>query len=137
VWPAGVKWVGRQTSEQVAGLMKDAAVLVFPSVCYECAPVTIIEASACGLPAIASRIGSVPEFVRHGYNGVLFDPGDAEDLALRVRWAFDHPQELAAMRLHARREYEEKYTAERNYKMLLEIYGAARQTARRGRLVAS
>jgi glycosyltransferase involved in cell wall biosynthesis len=62
--------------------------------------------------------------------GLLFRPGDPEDLAAKVRWAFDHPQELAAMRVAARREFEGKYTAERNYKMLMEIYDLAIENAR-------
>jgi glycosyltransferase involved in cell wall biosynthesis len=92
---------------------------------------TILEALACGLPVIASNLGSMPEFVRHGYNGLLFRPGDPEDLARQVRWAFDHPEQLREMRVNARREFEEKYTAERNYKMLIAIYEQAIENAKR------
>ena len=117
--------------------MRDARVLVFPSICYENAPVTIVEAFACGLPVIASNLGSIPEFVTHGRTGLLFKPGDPEDLARQVRWAFDHPEELRAMRANARREYEEKYTAERNYKMLMAIYEMAIENSQRRRREAS
>jgi glycosyltransferase involved in cell wall biosynthesis len=68
---------------------------------------------------------------------LLFKPGDAEDLARQVRWAFDHPEELRGMRTNARREYEEKYTAERNYKMLIAIYEMAIENSRRRRREAS
>jgi len=94
---------------------------------------TLVEAFACGLPVIASNLGSIPEFVKHGYNGLLFNPGDAEDLARQVRWAFDHPEQLRAMRANARREFEEKYTAERNYKMLMAIYETAIENFQRRR----
>ena len=96
----------------------------------------IIEAFAAGLPVIASDLGAMAGMVRHGRTGLLFRPGDAEDLAAKVRWAFDHPHELAAMRVAARHEYEEKYTAERNYKMLMEIYDLAIENARRRRPAA-
>ncbi len=135
-WPAGVTALGAQTQEQVVALMRNASVLIFPSVWYECAPMVIVEALACGLPVIASDLGSIPEFVLDRRNGLLFRPGDAEDLAAKVRWAFGHPQELAAMRVAARREFEEKYTAERNYKMLMEIYERAIENSRRRRAVA-
>ena len=92
---------------------------------------TILEALACGTPVIASNLGSIPEFVRHGYNGLLFRPGDAGDLARQVRWAFDHPDELCAMRANARREFGEKYTAERNYDLLMAIYEQAIANAQR------
>lgn len=94
---------------------------------------TIIEAFACGTPVIASNLGSIPEFVRDGHTGLLFRPGDAADLAEKVRYAFSHPEHVAAMRVNARREFEEKYTAERNYKMLIAIYEQAIENAQRRR----
>jgi len=136
-WPDGVTWLGNQPRERVMALMQDARVLVFPSVAHEGAPMTIVEAFACGLPVIASNLGSIPEFVTHGKTGLLFKPGDSEDLARQVRWAFDHPEEMRAMRANARREYEEKYTAERNYKMLIAIYEMAIENSRRRRREAS
>jgi glycosyltransferase involved in cell wall biosynthesis len=130
-WPRNVTALGAQGQEAVTTLMQNASLLAFPSTWYECAPMTILEALACGTPVIASDLGSIPEFVRHGYNGLLFRPGDPEDLARQVRWAFDHPEQLRAMRANARREFEEKYTAERNYKMLIAIYEQAIENARR------
>jgi len=124
-WPANVTAVGHQSKEQIFSLMRGARVLVFPSIWYECSPMTIIEAFACGLPVIASNIGSVPEYVTHRGTGLLFQPADVEDLVRQVRWAFTHPEELRAMRGAARREYEQKYTADQNYKMLMDIYSMA------------
>jgi glycosyltransferase involved in cell wall biosynthesis len=136
-WPANVTTLGWQPRDRVAALMKDARFLVFSSIWYECSPLTILEAFACGLPVIASNLGSLPEFVEHRRTGLLFRPGDAQDLAQQVRWAFDHPQEMAAMRVAARREYEEKYSAERNYKVLIGVYEMALENARRRQREAS
>lgn len=124
-WPADVMPVGFQSREQIFDLMRGARVLIFPSICYECSPLTLIEALACGLPVIGSNLGSIPEYVTHKKTGLLFRPGDVEDLVQQVRCAFAHPEELRDMRLAARREYEQKYTAERNYKMLMDIYAMA------------
>ena len=132
-WPKGVTWLGHQSHDEVIGLMKNAAVLVFPSVCYECAPLTILEAFACGLPVIASDLGSVPELVTDRRNGRLFRAGDADDLGRQVRWAFEGPDQLGEMRAAARREFETRYTAEANYKALLEIYGLAIENYARAR----
>lgn len=60
-------------------------------------------------------------------------PGDPEDLAAKVEWLLAHPRELARMRQEARAEYEAKYTAERNYQMLMEIYQQAIDNHRKGR----
>ena len=78
---------------------------------------------------IASRLGAMAEIVEEGRTGLLFEPGDAEDLAEKVAWAWAHPRELAEMGREARREYEQKYTAEKNYEMLMAIYERARATA--------
>lgn len=110
--------------------MKQAYVLIVPSVFYETGPLTILEAFACGLPVIASELGSIPERVSHKRTGLLFRPGDPADLAAKVRWAFDHPEEMAAMGAAARREFELKYTAERNYAALMNIYSMAIENAR-------
>jgi glycosyltransferase involved in cell wall biosynthesis len=132
-WPDGVTSLGSKPRERVFELMREARVLIFPSIWYEMAPMTIIEAFACGTPVVASNLGSIPEFVDDGRTGLLFRPGDAHDLAAKVRWAFDHPQQMAAMRREARREYDQKYTPERNYKLLMEIYEMAIENARRRR----
>ncbi len=121
----GIEPLGRQTREAVLRLMQDAAFLVFPSVCYENLPMSILEAFACGLPVIASRLGSMAEVVEEGRTGLLFTPGDAEDLAAKVEWAASHPTELARMRREARAEFEARYTASRNYQALIEIYEQA------------
>ena len=55
-WPGGVTWLGNQSRDRVMSLMREARALVFPSTWYECAPMTIIEAFACGLPVIASNL---------------------------------------------------------------------------------
>jgi len=136
-WPRGITWLGNQPRERVVALMKDARVLVVPSMFYEIGPLTVVEAFACGLPVIASNLGSMAERVGHHRTGFLFHPGDAQDLARQVRWAFEHPEELQTMGAAARREFEEKYTAERNYKMLTDIYEMAIERARRRQSAAS
>jgi glycosyltransferase involved in cell wall biosynthesis len=125
-----VSWIGSQPREKILALMSEARVLIVPSECYENGPLAALEAFACGLPVIASNLGSMAETVAHERSGLLFHPGDPADLARKVRWAFEHPEAMAAMRVAARREFEEKYTAERNYKMLIGIYEKAMERAR-------
>lgn len=122
---SGLEWLGRRSLSEVYSLMGDATSLVFPSECYEGLPRTVVESFAKGTPVIASDIGAISELVDHGRTGLLFRPGDPDDLAEKVTWALGHPRELAAMRREARAEYEAKYTAERNYEMLMEIYERA------------
>lgn len=123
----GVDLLGRLPREVIFGLMRRARVLVFPSEWYEGFPLTLAEAFACGLPVMASRLGAVDEIVKDGRTGLLFEPGDPEDLAARVDWAWSHPGAMAAMGQEARRVYELEYTAERNHERLMEIYALARE----------
>lgn len=132
-WPDGVTTLGQVRRDEVLALLRRAVVLIYPSVCFENAPMTILEAFACGTPVIASDLGAMAELVRHGYNGLLFRAGDARDLAGQVRYAFTHPEHVAEMRQNARREYEEKYTPESNYRQLIAIYERAMENARRRR----
>jgi glycosyltransferase involved in cell wall biosynthesis len=134
-WPAGVTCLGHVSRQEIFARMKDASALIFPSICYENAPLTILEAFSCGLPVIASDLGSIPELVTHGRTGLLFRAGDAEDLARQVEFAFKDPARLREMRDAARREYLTKYTAERNYDALLQIYAMAKEEAGRHALM--
>ena len=120
-----VELIGRCNHGGVLELMKGARFLVFPSEWYEGFPVTIAETFACGVPVIASRLGAMAEIVDDGRTGLHFEPGNSEDLAAKVKWAWTHLDQMQQMGREARAEYEAKYTAERNYKMLINIYEKA------------
>jgi len=119
---AGVVRLGSLPGEAVRQEMSRAAALVVPSICYENFPRTIAEAFACGLPVIASRIGALADIVTDGETGLLFEPGNPRDLADKLAWALAHPEEMAAMGRNARTQYEAEFSAEVNYRRLMEIY---------------
>jgi len=127
---AEVAWLGRQPREETLRLLSGAQFLVFPSQCYENFPLVVAEAFACGVPIIASDLGSMSSLVAHGRTGLLFRPGDPQDLADKVQWALAHPAELANMRREARTEFEAKYTAAKNYERLMSIYESAIEGAK-------
>jgi glycosyltransferase involved in cell wall biosynthesis len=118
---AGVEVLGRVPNADLLPELKRARFLVFPSEWYEGLPLTIAEAFACGVPVVASRIGSMVELVEDGRTGLHFTPGDPADLAAKVEWAWTHPNEMEEMGRAARREYETKYTPEINYERLMNI----------------
>jgi glycosyltransferase involved in cell wall biosynthesis len=123
--------VPRMSRPALFDLVKAASFLVWPSEgYYETFGLVAIEAFACGVPVIASRLGVMQDIVHDGRTGLHFVPGDADDLARKVEWAWAHPDEMRAMGRNARAEYEAKYTAERNYKMLIDVYQQAIQEAR-------
>jgi glycosyltransferase involved in cell wall biosynthesis len=125
-----VEWLGRRRSEEVYALMGGASLLIFPSEWYETFGRVAVEAFAKGTPVIAANIGAVAELVEHGRTGLHFRPGDAGDLATQVEWALDRPTELGHMGREARAEFEAKYTADMNYRRLMEIYELAVERGR-------
>jgi glycosyltransferase involved in cell wall biosynthesis len=121
----GVQMLGALPPAAVYDEMRRAQALVLPSVWYEAFPRTLVEAFACGLPVIASRLGALPELVQDGRTGILFEPGNADDLAAKMAWAAAHPHELARMGQTARAHYERELTATTNHRLLLAIYREA------------
>ena len=119
---SSVTYRGRLPHEALIEAIKGARFLVFPSEWYEGFPVTIAESFACGVPVICSRLGSMQEIVADGRTGLHFRPTEADDLASKVEWAWNHPEQMESMGRGARLEFESKYTAERNFYLMKEIY---------------
>jgi glycosyltransferase involved in cell wall biosynthesis len=122
-----LKWLPR---EEILQRMKNASALILPSTWYEGFPMIISEAFAVGLPVITSNLGSMSSIVDHQRTGLHFEPGNAAALVEAVRWWSTHPAEAAFMRTEARLEYETKYTAEKNYAQMMNIYDSVLVPAR-------
>jgi len=121
-----VRILPRLSRSECFEVMKGARFLVWPSEGYaETFGLVVIEAFACGTPVIGSRVGAMEEVVDDKRTGLHFTPGDPEDLAAKVHYAWTHLPELVEMGLTGRAEYESKYTAEPNYEALVGIYGKA------------
>ena len=112
---SGVTLMGRLNRAEIIRAMHHARFLVFPSIWFEGFPVSITEAFACGLPVIASRLGSMAEIVTDEVTGLHFSAGDSQDLSRQLDWAWTHPAEMKEMGGNARSEFENKYSADRNY----------------------
>lgn len=119
---AGVSLLGFKPLDEILRLMHAASYLVLPSIWFENFPRTIVEAYACSLPVIASRLGALPEIIRDGETGLLFDPNSPDDLAAKLLWASEHPVEMLKMGQRAKACYERLYTPEANYNALSNIY---------------
>jgi glycosyltransferase involved in cell wall biosynthesis len=70
-----VQFAGEVPHEKVLSFMRQAGVFVLPSL-SEGFPMVIIEALACGLPIVASRVGGVPEILTNAVNGYLVEARD-------------------------------------------------------------
>ncbi len=117
-----VEILGRKSHSECMDLLMHARFLVLPSICYENFPLAIREAYACGKPVIASRLGAMAEIVQDKHTGLLFNPGDGDDLAEKMRWMTENEEACIEMGKNARGEFESKYATERNFAILMEIY---------------
>ncbi len=80
-----ITFLGIQDGAERFEVLRRAWALVLPSLCFENGPLVVLEAFALGVPVVASRIGSIPEYVTDGVSGRLFTPGDDADLARVLR----------------------------------------------------
>jgi glycosyltransferase involved in cell wall biosynthesis len=83
---------------EVSQVLRELDVIVVPSLWYENSPNAILEAFVHRTPVVASNLGGMAELVRDGENGLLFAPGDANDLARQLRRLLDDPSLLPTLR---------------------------------------
>jgi glycosyltransferase involved in cell wall biosynthesis len=131
-----VRFRGQLSRQETLATLKGARFLIMPSLGYETFGLVIIEAFACRIPAICSRLGAMQEIVEDQVTGLHFTPGNSEDLAQKVGWAWTNPLAVSKMGLAARRQYEGRYTAEKNYEMLMQIYDQTVRSHGRSKIAA-
>ncbi|MDQ3986389.1 MAG: glycosyltransferase family 4 protein [Actinomycetota bacterium] len=119
-----VDFVGEMSRSRVLELMQRAKFVIMPSESYETFGRIAVESFACGTPVIASRIEALTETIQEGKTGLHFSPGQADDLARKIKWMSDHPAETEKMARRARLEYESTYSADKLHESLVSIYRA-------------
>lgn len=128
-----IEFAGQVSAEAAQRVIANAQLVVLPSECFEGFPMVVREAFAFGTPVAVSRLGPLPDIVRHGQSGVVFEPADAASLLQTVRDVWQAPDLLASLAKGARSEFEEKYNEQANYHLLMDIYQKA--IARNGKEV--
>lgn len=118
---SNAEYVGFQTGEALKQLIQKAKCSVYPSECYENCPFSVIESQMYLTPVIGSRMGGIPELVRGGETGLLFEAGNADDLEGKIRYLLETPGVLENYTDNCRRAAFE--TPDTYYQKLLQIYG--------------
>lgn len=86
--------------------------------------ITCLDASAVGLPVVATRCGGPEEIIEHGETGFLVPTGDVAAMADRIAWLLDHPVEAKAMGAAGRDLVEKRFAPERaaaQFKAMLDL----------------
>ncbi len=117
-----VEFLGFRHNAEVLEIVGNATMQIIPSECYEGFPMVVLEAYGLGVPVVASRIGSLEEVVDEGVTGLKFKAGDPLDLSAKVNALKENVLMLNKMSSNAKKLYEEQYTADYNFKLLMSIY---------------
>lgn len=100
-----VSFTGFVSGNEITTILQNSQVMVMPSVMEsESFGVAVLEASACGRPVIASRIGGVPEVIDDGVTGILVPPGGVSALAESIKRLY-HDRDLRQRMGKAGREF--------------------------------
>ncbi len=96
--------------------------IVVPSEWQENNPLSILEAMAHAKPIVASDIGGIPELVKHGRTGFLFEPKNTQQLSSHIKILLSNPDLRIKFGMEARRTAETEYSLERHGAALLSLY---------------
>lgn len=96
-------------------------VFVAPSI-QDNLPNTVLEAIACGTPAVAFNVGGVPDMIEHQQNGYLVQPFDIEDLAQGIAWVLENPQRHQKLCDRAREKAEREFSLEIQARRYMSLY---------------
>ena len=123
---ARVRFCGFQKGDALWDLVRGCRAVVLASEWYENAPLSIIEAYACGKPVLGARIGGIPELIRTGETGEMFERGDSDDLARVLgEYAGKPDSEVEAQGRAARTWAERDFTIEKHVSRLVDVYRQA------------
>jgi len=117
-----VTLLGHLKTDELQNLVQRALANVLPSEWYENYSATLRESLACGTPVIGANIGGIPEQVTDGWNGYLFEPGNADELAEKIQRLVANPALAIEMGRNGRRQVEIVNSPETHYRQVYEVY---------------
>ncbi|MBI4707260.1 MAG: glycosyltransferase family 4 protein [Candidatus Omnitrophica bacterium] len=120
-----IEFLGFQKYSDLQDLIKRCRAVILPSECYENSPNIVLESYNYYKPVIASKIGGIPEIVKDGETGFLFEPRKHEDLYSKIEYLASNKVLAADMGQRAKRLVEQEFNAAKHYAGLIEIYKKA------------
>lgn len=125
-----VRFHGSLPEHEVTEMLARADLFVLPSVVardgqMEGLPVALMEAMACGVPVVATRLSGVPELIDDGVTGVLAPPGDAIGLARALRRVLDDPDAALTRAAAGRQVVEARFDIRQTGRRLAQLFAAA------------
>jgi glycosyltransferase involved in cell wall biosynthesis len=117
-----VKFLGHVSGNEKWNLLRHASAVVIPSVWYEIFGLVALESMAVGTPVIASDLGGLSCIIEDNQSGLLFYPGERDELYRKISWIVNHPQDAIRLGSQGRSLLEKKYSADAHFNHLVSIY---------------
>jgi glycosyltransferase involved in cell wall biosynthesis len=115
-------FLGKKSGAELARLVQEANSVVVPSEWYDNSPLVIYESMAYGKPVIAARMGGMPELIREGETGLLFDAGNVDQLTEKIRFLWDQPKLAEQYGRAARANAEQEFDPAAHYEIIHDWY---------------
>jgi len=116
-----VTFLGKKSRQETLQVINGAEFLLCTSECYEVLGFTVVEAMALGKPVIGSAIGGIPEMVLDGKTGLLFEPGNAEQLATAIKLLYADEELILTMGKNAVQHIRQLINTEKHYAGLQQL----------------
>jgi glycosyltransferase involved in cell wall biosynthesis len=122
-----VEFVDYKNGEELHNLISRAEFAVVPSIWFENAPYSILEAFAFGKPVIGARIGGIPEMIKENETGLTFEAGDERDLAAKIQYILNNRGLADKLGKNAKSFLEDHFNPENYYQEIASLYSRLKQ----------
>lgn len=117
-----VRFVRTRNRDELAAFYRGARVFVMPSIWFETFGIVVGEAMSHGVPVVASRIGALAETTVDGVTGLLFEPGNVDELAAKLRQLWDDDELCRRLGRGARTHIENTASPRRHAELTIAAY---------------
>lgn len=118
--PDSYEFVGEVPHDSIPSEYRKADVFCLPSY-HESFGLVVLEALACGIPTVTTKLDAITEYIDHGDNGLLFEPGDVTKLAYHIRRLHDSPALRDRLSTNGR-ETAHQYSWETQIEKMITVY---------------
>ncbi|MEF9427280.1 MAG: glycosyltransferase family 4 protein [Candidatus Mariimomonas ferrooxydans] len=120
-----IEFLGHKGHKELIELVNNCKFIVVPSEWYENQPYSVIEAFASRKAVIGSNIGGIPELIKDNETGLIFEPGNLDDLSSKIKYLIDNPDKAAEMGKNANAFVKKEFNGDKHYQKLVKIYEQA------------
>lgn len=114
-----ITYLGFRSGDALIEIIADAKCVIVPSEWYENCPMNLLEAKALSRPVIGANIGGIPELIRDGIDGYIFEPGSVQGLKDAISKV---DSQFTSFSKEARKDVMTRFSQEAYYKKLMGFY---------------